>query len=233
MKAILSIHDVMPETLESTRRLLQHSRHIPADKITLLVVPGKPWSEADLKQLQQWQAAGHPLAGHGWHHRCDPPKSLYHRLHSLLVSRRVAEHLSLSDEERDQLMTRCFHWFQQRQLTVSPLYVPPAWALGHWRQHNWLAVPFSLIESTCGLLFHTGKKRWLPLLGFEADTRLRAIFLRFFNGLNYWLAALSHAPLRIAIHPEDLELKLSDALLATLNTGYEWQNYQDISHPKA
>lgn len=233
MKAILSIHDVMPETLESTRQLLDASRNIPNDKITLLVVPGKPWSEANIHQLAQWQNDGYQLAGHGWHHCCDTPQTLYHRLHSRLVSRQVAEHLSLSSAERDQLMSRCFHWFQQNQLPLPSLYVPPAWALGRWRQHNWLSVPFSLIETTSGLLFPTGKKRWLPLLGFEADTRLRAIFLRCFNGINYWLAAITRTPLRIAIHPEDLELKLSDTLQATLSARYQWLNYQDIPHPKA
>ncbi len=77
MQAVLSIHDVMPETLALVQQILTRIT-VPADKTTLLIVPGKPWQEQDLKQLRLWQKMGYPLAGHGWHHQANTPQTWYH-----------------------------------------------------------------------------------------------------------------------------------------------------------
>ena len=54
----------------------------------------------------------------------------------------------------------------------------------------------------------TGRVRWLPLAGFEADTAFRALSLRVWNGLNRFIARRIQRPLRISIHPGDLDLLL-------------------------
>ncbi len=48
----------------------------------------------------------------------------------------------------------------------------------------------------------------VPLLGFEADTPLRAGFLRLFNRYNLGTAQ-RHGWLRVAIHPRDFSLRLA------------------------
>jgi len=42
---LVSIHDAMPDTLPRIRELIAQLRGHGVDKITLLVVPGKQWSE--------------------------------------------------------------------------------------------------------------------------------------------------------------------------------------------
>ncbi len=136
-RALISIHDVMPETREQVSQILALLPQGP-QAITLLVVPGSNWQTADLDWLHQLQQQGYPLAGHGWLHRCEPPISLYHRLHSLLLSRRVAEHLSLSASGIDALIRNCHQWF---------LDVPPAWAMGSISRAQLAAMPFRLFET--------------------------------------------------------------------------------------
>lgn len=229
MQAILSIHDVMPETLIHVHQILQSMQHIPTHKVTLLVVPGKDWSPSDVKQLKQWQINGYILAGHGWQHRCIDQKNKYHRLHSLFLSRNSAEHLSQSTESIHRIMQACFHWFHQQHLPVSSLYVPPAWALGRWKTNSWHAVPFTMIETTSGIMQKNGKTQRLPLLGFEADTVIRSSFLRLFNCINHWISKKTKRPVRIAIHPFDLQFNLSQNLLSTLSNPYHWISYEDLS----
>ena len=75
LAALVSIHDVMPETRTQVTAMLARLR-LPCEAVTLLVVPGKDWQEGDLDWLRSLQNAGHPLAGHGWSHRCQPPVTL-------------------------------------------------------------------------------------------------------------------------------------------------------------
>lgn len=212
---IVSIHDVMPHTLARVDHLLGLAARLgPVD---LLVVPGMDWRKADIATLKGWQAAGHRLAGHGWSHRARHIKGPYHRLHSLLVSRDVAEHLALGPEEIVALMSRCHAWFAAHDLAPPGLYVPPAWALGPIPRRRLAETPFARVEVLAGVIdTRNGRLSPSPVIGFEADTVGRAVTLSVLNRLQRGAAGLLGRPWRLAIHPDDDTLKLGDSLKATL-----------------
>ncbi|UWN48432.1 hypothetical protein ASALC70_00612 [Alcanivorax sp. ALC70] len=209
LSGLVSIHDVMPETRDRVAELLERLADVPPAAVTLLVVPGRDWSGDDLDWLRDLSARGHPLAGHGWRHRCDPPRTLHHRLHSLFISRDVAEHLSLDGAGIAALIQDCHRWFVEHGLTPSPLYVPPAWALGRIEPEALAALPFRYFE-TLGGVYDARERRFirLPLVGFEADTAWRAWSLNLFNRANLAMALMAGRSLRVSIHPQDLYYKL-------------------------
>ncbi|WP_232802505.1 polysaccharide deacetylase family protein [Alloalcanivorax mobilis] len=225
--SLISIHDVMPETRPGVEALLAALAATPAATVTLLVVPGRAWSSADLAWLHGLVERGHPLAGHGWLHRCPPPASWRHRLHSAVLSRRVAEHLALDADGIADLIRRCHRWFAVHDLPVLPLYVPPAWALGTIPRQRLAELPFRYYE-TLGGLYDADRDLsiTLPLLGFEADQPLQAAALRISNSFNRLLAMLSGRALRVALHPNDPTLRLGNDIgpclrgLAGASVGY-------------
>lgn len=211
--AIISVHDVMPQTMDNVETLL--SRWLPAvapDRVVLLVVPGLDWQPRELDRLRTWQRQGYELAGHGWRHSVQRVDTAYHRLHSALVSRNVAEHLPLSEHELDTLLRNNHQWFEHHDFTAPELYVPPAWALGKLSAETLQRLPFRYYESTTGLLDSQHNRfRRLPLAGFEADRYWRVPGLRTWNGINRLFASLQR-PLRLSIHPFDHELCLARSL---------------------
>lgn len=229
MQGLVSIHDVMPETLDHCRALIQQLRDDQVDALMLLVVPGKQWSKEDINQLQAWQNEGIDLAGHGWQHEAEKPRSLYHKAHSLLLSRMAAEHLSLNADGIRQLMENCFQWFVENELRTPSLYVPPAWALGGLSRETLAQLPFREIEVLGGVL-QTGSQRYcpLPLAGYEADTLWRATNLRAWNAVNAWRARRSGKPLRIGIHPYDADLRLSDQMQAQIRACDRYCRYSEL-----
>ncbi len=161
---------------------------------------------------------GHPLAGHGWVHRVERRKTMKHKLHGLLISRYVAEHLSRSNPEIVDLMRRCYDWFGEQGLRQPTHYVPPAWALGPLSREEMHALPFDSVETLRGVYF-TREDRFqaMPLLGYEADTPLRAAFLKGFNRWNEQRAKKAELT-RISLHPYDLELRLGEEIFRDLRT---------------
>lgn len=212
MKALFSIHDVMPETLGAVTRILRQCETDGCAPLCLLVVPGRDWDAEGLDTLRTWARRGHELAAHGWVHHTRP-RRIYHRIHSLLISRDVAEHLEHSAAGVIALMQRSGAWFAEHGFSVPRFYVPPAWALGALPASSAKTLPYERIETTRGFRFpHSGKRTRLPLVGFEADTRLRATFLTLWNHQQIRKARRTGTPLRISIHPNDLNLRLSPAL---------------------
>lgn len=228
--ALVSIHDVMPETLSDVEELLRRCRHASLCPVTLLVVPGRDWRPAELDQLRGWVADGHELAGHGWHHRCRSIRGLRHRLHSWLLSRNVAEHLSLGGDEIAQLMKECRAWFREHGFDPPSLYVPPAWALGEVSAAQREAMGFEMVETLSGVLFlRSGLRRRLPLVGFEADRQFRCWPLGGWNALSRAFARRWTRPLRIAIHPHDQRLLLRQDLERTLCLPWKAVSYRTLA----
>lgn len=231
MRALVSIHDVMPETLDRVADLIQRIPPAARSGLVLLVVPGRNWQPRDIEQLALWQQQGLELAGHGWHHRAERIASLYHRWHARFISRRAAEHLSLSRQALRQLLVANHHWFESHQLAPPELYVPPAWALGALRRQDLAASPFRYFETTSGLYrvidAASVARRHLPLLGFEADTAGRQCGLRLWNRANRALAS-ERRPLRLALHPYDGELLLARDLSRALAGLTECLDYRAL-----
>ncbi len=222
----------MPETRHLVSDMLhQLSRleRLPRNKITLLVVPGKEWRSGDIRWLQALAQSGYPLAGHGWSHQSPTPRSLYHRLHSLLLSRRAAEHLSQNEGELKARVSLCHHWFNRHDLPSPDLYVPPAWANGKLDWMNWDQRPFRLLETLHGVAdLQTGSRNPLPLTGYEADTPLRALFLSGFNHLSIQCAQRQQRPLRIGLHPYDLNYPLAAQALRHIAAVKNFRSYASL-----
>ncbi|MDZ7643563.1 MAG: polysaccharide deacetylase family protein [Woeseiaceae bacterium] len=216
VRQLVSVHDVMPETLQRVASLLERVERAGLGPATLLVVPGRDWRHDDLATLRQFLDTGHELAGHGWHHDVQEFRNLAHRLHGLLLSRRAAEHLAHDTAGIETLIRRCRAWFDEQALPAPRLYVPPAWAMGPMPRRRLQGLGFRYYEYLTGYL-DTELERFqrVPLAGFEADTPTRALALRLSNGANRLLARC-HGQLRIALHPFDAELRLADDLARTL-----------------
>lgn len=227
--ALLSIHDVAPGTLGPIRRILGLLDDVGAPPATLLIVPGLRWEGEALETLRALARDGHPLAGHGWEHRAPPPRGAWHRLHALVLSRDQAEHLSRPRDELRRRVCRCHRWFGERGLEECGLYVPPAWALGALAPADLRALPFRWYETLTGFVDGaTGRRRRLPLVGFEADTAPRRWTLRLWNGASVALGRRTGQPVRIALHPRDLELLLAPRAEALLRRPWNFVRVEDV-----
>lgn len=204
----LSVHDLTPANLPAVREVLAFLRQRGIGRTTLLVVPGLDWSPAGIDALRGFQEEGHILAGHGWTHHVERWGSPLHFLHGLILSRRVAEHLGLDARGIAELLCRNHAWFAAHGLAAPTHYVPPAWAMGRIGRHILRTLPFGTYEYLGGF-YRAGDDRFVPsaLVGYEADTSLRAGFLRAFNAWNLRRARRLEV-LRIALHPHDLRLRL-------------------------
>lgn len=208
-RLLVSIHDVMPDTLGQVTRILDVLDGKGVRDVTLLVVPGLDWRAADIERLRAFEAVGHVLAGHGWLHRVERIRGIVHRLHSLTISRNVAEHLALREDGIAALIERCHGWFAEHALATPTIYVPPAWAMGAISRERLAGLPFRYYE-VLGGIFDGTRRRYhrVPVLGFEADAWERVPALRFWNVLNR-LQSRRGGLLRVAIHPHDLDLRMS------------------------
>ena len=231
MKAVISIHDCMPETMYKIQCILKwlKDRNIPP--VTLLVVPGKNWTDEHLDLLKNYAHEGHILAAHGWHHHTKPRKIL-HRIHSLIISKNVAEHLDLDRQGILKLMEKSHQWFIQKELSSPSLYVPPAWALGSIDMNTLSKTSYRQIEVTRGLIHLSQNKKpnfqLLPLTGYEADSPFRVHFLSKWNKFQQSQAQAKSLPLRISIHPYDLDLPIVNQLEQQIESVETFLNYRDL-----
>lgn len=213
LRAIWSVHDVSPATIERCARHVAALEAHGIAPIQILVVPAGDWPEAAIGQLRAWAASGHELVAHGWSHRAHTPRDLGHRLHALLISRDAGEHLGLSRAEVAALVRQSTAWFAAHDLSEPSSYVPPAWALGRLPARAYGRFGIRTVESLTGFIdTRTGRRTFLPLAGFEADTTARAVSLRALNWTNFQLARATGRPIRVAVHPFDDELRLASDL---------------------
>jgi predicted deacetylase len=227
VRALVSVHDVMPETLERVQRILDLCASSDPRPLTLLVVPGLDWDQASIRRLRHWEAQGHRLAGHGWRHATERFGGLAHRLHGLFVSRGVAEHLVLDGSGIEDLIRRCHAWFPANRLKAPSLYVPPAWAMGPLAPDAFGRLPFALYEVLTGIWTVNGFFTALPMVGYECDTMARAAAVRLWNRVNRARASAA-GWLRIAIHPRDPGLRLDRELMRDLGRYTDRVGYADL-----
>ena len=220
--AVVSVHDVTPPKLEAVGRVLDLLESGNIAPVTLLVVPGFRWEAPEISRLRELVRRGYLLAGHGWEHSAPPPANLFHRLHAALISRDQAEHLSRTRADVRDRVRRCHDWFERVGLPRPELYVPPAWALGALTRSDLVRLPFRWYEVLAGFLdARSSRLTAAPVVGFEADTLGRQVALGAVNRLNLCLGRCSRRPVRIAIHPGDLGLRLAPALRSVLER--EWR----------
>ncbi len=221
LKALISLHDVMPETFSEVKSVIKHLKELRIPPIILLVVPGRNWEASQLEQLGEWSCEGYTLAAHGWFHHVKHFGGLYHRLHAALISRRVAEHLSLNRSEEIELIKRSVGWFEMQGFPRPNLYVPPAWALGKIRRTDLALLPVTYVEGLRGIFrSESGELQPLPLVGYEVDTLFRQLFVRQWNQIQTRRALRAGVPLRISLHPHDFSLRLANDLKQLLSASY-------------
>jgi predicted deacetylase len=219
MPAIISIHDATAESLADVAAIADLLSSAGCCSADILVVCGSNWSPRDIDVLRGLEERGFRLQGHGWSHRAGPRRNWFHRLHSWTLSRDVAEHLSKPAEEIRALIARSYDWFGRHLLQPPSMYVPPAWAMGALGRDALRTLPYRYYETITGIYdAHADRFRRLPLIGFEADTWLRAGFLRCFNGANRMSGWVTGRPIRLSIHPQDLRLRLRRALTTAIQT---------------
>lgn len=232
-EAVVSVHDVRPSSLEAVLRIQGRLAAMGVAPVTLLVVPGGRWDAHSLSRLRKLVDRGCRLAGHGWEHRAPLPASLHHRLHARLLSRDQAEHLSRARADVRDRVHRCYEWFGLVGFPEPEMYVPPAWALGPLARSDLAELPFRWYEVLRGFLAaRNGRLSLAPLVGFEADSRGRAVALRAVNRLNLALRGRWDRPLRIAIHPDDFRLRLDFELHAVLEMGWRFTTAESFLHTR-
>ncbi len=223
--ALVSIHDVMPDTLPRVREIIRFLQTRNIFDFTLLIVSGKVWTRSDIEQLHFWQQEGLELAGHGRRHGIIRKTTAWHTIHGKLMSRDEAEHLSLSTEEIAEIIIDCYQWFEEAGLSPPSLYVPPAWAMGALPRRLLHTLPFAHYETLSGVYdCHTAILKRMPLTGYMADTRFRCGILHIFNTINLHLLP---GFTRIAIHPDDLRLPLKESLSSHLARFQRFISYQE------
>jgi hypothetical protein len=196
---------------------------------TLLVVPGAGWLPVDVSRLRNLQKRGYHLAGHGWIHGCSGKYTLKHKMHALLISRHMAEHLSQAPRYLANLIHRCFGWFHTVGLPPPDLYVPPAWAMGKISRNALNRLPFKWYESLTGIYdAEKGTFHRLLLLGYEADTWFRKLVLKISNRIHQKTASAMGFPVRVAIHPFDFHWRLSADLMDFLKKHGYVISYADL-----
>lgn len=122
--------------------------------------------------------------------------------------------MALEPQEILALLEKSHGWFRQWGLSPPKLYIPPAWALGRISLKALSPLPYRYYETLFGV-YNAATFQWTPmaLCGYMADTPFRAMLLKATNRINAYLSLL---PLRVAIHPEDLNLPLAGDLLDCL-----------------
>ena len=216
---IWSIHDVSPESFGAANELVDRLTAAGPRPLSILVVPSGEWHGHQVDTLIRWERQGHVMAAHGWSHRGGAGRTLYHRIHGRVFSRDAAEHLSKSPQEILGIVRRGEQWFRDAGLRPPALYVPPAWALGDMPLRAFRETAFRWVETLGGIYdVHADRMHRLPLVGFEADTESRRRLLRLSNRLNWTLGAAARRPVRVAVHPHDLDLLLAADLARVMQS---------------
>lgn len=221
--ALVSVHDVMPETLSRISSIVDFLVASHITPFTLFVVPGKNWLPGHLKILQQFIRMGGELAGHGWTHHAERMGTVFHLIHGTLISRDEAEHLSLCEQEIAERITLCHAWFERKGFPSPSLYTAPAWAMGRISTSTLRSLPFDLYENQWGV-YDARQARYfpLPVTGYMADTPCRIFPLKLINAMNL---GLRRPVTRLALHPEDLTLPLFKDLSRHLRRFNDFLSY--------
>ena len=211
MRSIWSLHDMRPSTLDRGRAILEHLAAAGVQDVAVLVMPGvEPWDADSMAALQELSNAGYQLVAHGWTHHAPPPRTVFERVHSAVISKDAAEHFGKDGAQVLELMNRSHAWFGEHDLPAPRFYVPPAWAVGELPRKRLAETPFDFVETLDGF-YDTRRARGqkLPLLCYEAVGPWQAAGLRVTNLLNMTMAKKLSRPVRISVHPRDFDLLMA------------------------
>lgn len=235
---IVSLHDVAPSKAELCRRWvgILNERNIRA---TLLVVPGQ-WNGASLDtspQFVDWlrgaEADGHEIALHGYHHIVDTKYRTTHRrqLVGTLTARGCEEfwHLPYAEAHR---RIRLGRETLERYGFCPRGFVAP----------GWLMSPETMMAlRQTDLLYTTTHTHFIDLLHgreekiISLSQRPNSVLTKGGIAINFMATEAARslrAPMRLAIHPNDLiNVRVRNANLSIIdrfvNRGYETMTYAE------
>lgn len=232
---LVSIHDISPLTLESSRCLVERltSAGIPATALTLLAIPchgGHAPLDGDaptVRWLREQVDAGVTLCMHGYTHAMvSRARSPSQWVWSQVFARGQGE-LFLSDEaDCRQRLAAAEAVFHRAGLSAAVAgFVAPAWLMSDAARAVVRGAGFDFFEElggiVCGGAVHARR-----LIGFGSLTRLEAAL----TGLHaHWQAGRTPADTRLALHPQDLlrpsTVAAIDSTLRSLLGRLEPQSY--------
>lgn len=236
---VVSLHDVAPATAESSRRWLEllEARSLRA---SLLVVPG-PWrgqglrsSAAFLSWLRRAESNGHEVVLHGWNHtRAIPPTGLRGR-YGAVMARGCEEFWSLP---YSAAMSKLGDGLAiLRDEGFEPVgFVAPGWLLSDesLRALRTLAMRYT-VTHTRVIDVATAKSERVFVTSQRPGSVVGSALALGTHGLLAALTTLSR-PVRVAIHPDDLNdpvLRRTNLTLCDRATGhgYTTMTYRDLHH---
>ena len=212
-RRLLEVHDVCPEHFAHVSALMARDT-LHAARAVLAVIPNsaRMWQRDQIRVLQGWQRDGHTLALHGYTHAAPRLRSPFHRLHQATFSRLAAENLGLTTDAVLERTARGIRWFEDQDFGTPLLYVPPAWTLGPVTAADLRPLGIAFVECLHGFVtLETGGFSVWPLVGFEADTIVRAVALTAWNAVARPIGDAMRR-YRIVVHPRDGDLRLHRAL---------------------
>jgi hypothetical protein len=219
---VVSVHDVAPATRRACERWIDDLEELGLPT-TMLVVPG-PWKApaiADDRRFGGWvrgcQRRGHEIAQHGWTHTATMRGSRGRRLVGRAVARGCAEFWTLDEDEAARRL--CLGRAQLRSEGIEPVgFVPPGWLASAGAMRSMSALGYRYTTSHTAVIdFATGSRHRAVALSNRTGGSLErpgsALMTRTAR-----LLASQGRPVRIALHPEDVERpRLRAAVLAAID----------------
>jgi predicted deacetylase len=220
---LISIHDVSPLTLESSRRAVELAMNagVPMSALTVLVIP---WHEgrASLEDfpdccawLRSMTDAGACLCMHGYTHRMSgAARWPWQWAWARLFARGQGELFLCETDECERRLEAAQAVFRRAGFEPEGMgFVPPAWLLSTQAQSVVQRAGFAFHERLSGIVYRDGLHA-RRLIGFGS---LDATQARVTACLAHMQARRLPADTRFAIHPADVERASSErAVKSTL-----------------
>jgi predicted deacetylase len=237
---VASLHDVATATAEPSRRWMEFLE-ARGMRVSMLVVPG-PWrgcGPLDLDwSLGAWlrsrQSAGHDIAQHGWSH-AEPSttaRGLAARTAARIAARGCAEFWHLDRSEADRRLALGRAVMTTVGLTVSG-FVAPGWLMSPESRAAIAAAGFryTTTHTTVSDLV-TGRVRTCSVLSQRPASSIAGFGAAATRHIAEWQVRRGR-PLRIAVHPSDLDARRTTAAVlgacdVALDAGYRSVTYDDL-----
>lgn len=171
---VVSIHDVSPVTIETTRRMLDDLAAVGVPRTSLLVIPHYHHKhpitadQAFQNNVRELAAHGHEIVLHGYYHQRPTRKSenLRDRAITRFYTAGEGEFYDLSAAEAEALLERGKADFAACRLDSVTGFIAPAWLLGAEAQQAVTAAGFNYTTLLGGV------KKLAPTPSFQASQSL-------------------------------------------------------------
>jgi predicted deacetylase len=234
---VVSVHDVAPATRRASERWIDELERIGVPT-SMLVVPG-PWKGSAMSDdrwfgtwLRACQSHGHEICQHGWTHSATGLGSRGRRLVGRAVARGCAEFWTLEEAEAARRLT--LGRTELRSEGIEPAgFIPPGWLASAGALGTMSALGYRYTTSHLAVTdFGTGARHRAVALSHRTGGSLERPGSAFMTRTARLLASQGR-PVRIALHPDDVERpRLRSAALAAIDAamtaGASAMTYLDV-----